>query len=171
MTAAEYQKIYRWFSARPAALRALALATQWLPRAAMALYPLLLVLLAGQAFAAPNRANFALLARAVCVPGVVFVGGTLLRHRLNLPRPYEQPGFEPLLRKDTAGHSFPSRHAMSAAVIAMAWLRVCPPMGAAMVLLTLAICATRVLAGMHFVRDVAAGAALGFALGALGMFL
>jgi membrane-associated phospholipid phosphatase len=44
-------------------------------------------------------------------------------------------------------------------------------MGAALVALTLAICATRVLAGMHFVRDVAAGAALGFALGALGMFL
>jgi membrane-associated phospholipid phosphatase len=171
MTAAEYQKIFRWFSARPAALRALTLLTQWLPRAAMALYPLLLVLLAAQAAAAPNRASLALLARAVCVPAGVFVGGTWLRHWLNFPRPYEQPDFEPLLHKDTAGHSFPSRHAMSAAVIAIAWLRVCPPVGVALVLLTLAICATRVLAGMHFVRDVAVGAALGFALGALGMFL
>jgi membrane-associated phospholipid phosphatase len=171
MTSDEYQKIYRWFAARPAARRALELLTQWLPRVAMALYPLLVALLAGQAARAPSRETIELLARAVCVPGGVFVGGTLLRHRLNFPRPYEQPGFEPLLRKSTRGHSFPSRHAMSAAVIAMAWLRVCPPVGAALVVLALAICATRVLAGMHFVRDVAAGAALGFALGALGMFL
>jgi membrane-associated phospholipid phosphatase len=171
MTAAEYQKIYRWFSARPAARRALVLLTRWLPRVSMAMYPLLLVLLAGRVAAEPGGEARALLVRAVCVPGGVFVGGTLLRHCLNFPRPYEQPGFEPLLRKNTQGHSFPSRHALSAAVIAMAWLRVCPPVGGALIALTLALCVTRVLAGVHFARDVAAGAALGFALGALGMFL
>ena len=40
---------------------------------------------------------------------ISFWGGTILRDRLNLPRPYEQPGFEPLRHKETRGHSFPSR--------------------------------------------------------------
>ena len=40
-----------------------------------------------------------------------------------------------------------------------------------MVVVALLICALRVLAGAHYVRDVAAGALLGFALGAAGMWL
>ena len=40
-----------------------------------------------------------------------------------------------------------------------------------MVVVALLICALRVLAGVHYVRDVAAGALLGFALGAAGMWL
>ena len=43
--------------------------------------------------------------------------------------------------------------------------------GACMVVVALLICALRVLAGAHYVRDVAAGALLGFALGAAGMYL
>ena len=49
-----------------------------------------------------------LIARAVFVPAFVFLGGTLLRARLNFPRPYEQPGFTPLVPKETHGKSFPS---------------------------------------------------------------
>ena len=46
-----------------------------------------------------------------------------------------------------------------------------PAAGACMVVVALLICALRVLAGAHYVRDVAAGALLGFALGAAGMWL
>ena len=46
-----------------------------------------------------------------------------------------------------------------------------PAAGACMVVVALLICALRVLAGAHYVRDVAAGALLGFALGAAGMYL
>ena len=41
----------------------------------------------------------------------------------------------------------------------------------AILAVALLICALRVLAGAHYVRDVAAGALLGFALGAAGMYL
>lgn len=112
-----------------------------------------------------------LLARAVLVPGAVFVGGSALRAALNRPRPYQQPGFTPLLPKETGGKSFPSRHALSGAVIAMAWLPVNSAVAGVLTVSALAICVTRVLAGVHWVRDVAAGAALGFGLGALGMLL
>ena len=112
-----------------------------------------------------------LIARAVFVPAFVFLGGTLLRARLNFPRPYEQPGFTPLVPKETHGKSFPSRHALSAAVLAAVWCYFYPAAGACMVVVALLICALRVLAGAHYVRDVAAGALLGFALGAAGMWL
>ncbi len=64
-------------------------------------YPVLLCLLNVQWFALLRVGSAAALtspqiARTVFVPGITFWGGTILRARLNLPRPYEQPGFEPL---------------------------------------------------------------------------
>ena len=59
----------------------------------------------------------------------------------------------------------------SAAVLAAVWCYFYPAAGACMVVVALLICALRVLAGAHYVRDVAAGALLGFALGAAGMWL
>ena len=150
---------------------------RWLPAVPFACYPLLLVLLNVRWFRllSANRAAaldfMQLIARAVFVPAFVFLGGTLLRARLNFPRPYEQPGFTPLVPKETHGKSFPSRHALSAAVLAAVWCYFYPAAGACMVVVALLICALRVLAGAHYVRDVAAGALLGFALGAAGMWL
>ena len=163
----QYAVIYRWFAARPAALTALRLANRWLPLASAGAYALLLALL-GVRLAA-GAGDMGLLARAVLVPGAVFGGGSVLRAVLNRPRPYQQPGFVPLLPKGTLGRSFPSRHALSAAVIAAAWLPVSPAACAVLAVLALALCAARVLAGVHTPADVLAGAALGFALGALGM--
>ena len=111
------------------------------------------------------------IARAVFVPGFTFWGGTILRDKLNLPRPYEQPGFVSLRRKETKGHSFPSRHALSAAVLAMVWMYFYPKAGWAMVGITVLICIGRVLTGVHHIRDVVGGAVLGFALGYAGMWL
>ena len=113
----------------------------------------------------------AVIARTVFVPGLTFWGGTILRDRLNLPRPYEQPGFEPLRHKETRGHSFPSRHALSASVLAMVWMYFYPKAGWVMVGITVLICVGRVLTGVHHIRDVVGGAALGFALGFAGMWL
>ena len=169
MTPEKYRKIHTWFSARPAALKALALCSRLLPLVQAAAYLALLALL-GFRWAA-GEDSMRLLARAVLVPGAVLAGGSALRAALNRPRPYEQPGFTPLLPKETAGKAFPSRHTLSGAVIAMAWLPVSGAAAAVLAVLAVAIGATRVLAGVHWVKDVAAGAALGFGLGALGMLL
>ena len=109
--------------------------------------------------------------RAVLVPGAVFGGGSALRAALDRPRPYQQPGFVPLLPKDTQGKSFPSRHVLSGAVIAAAWLPVSPAAAGLLAALTAALGVQRVLAGVHTPADAAAGALLGFGLGALGMLL
>jgi undecaprenyl-diphosphatase len=77
------------------------------------------------------------------------------------PRP---PHVEPLVR--TAGrHSFPSSHATSAAAAAVAFgalgARTVPPLAAA-------VCVSRLVAGVHYPSDVAAGAALGVLTARLG---
>ena len=122
MTPERYQTLLRWLEARPALKKLVIALNRWLPAVPFACYPLLLVLLNVRWFRllSANRAAaldfMQLIARAVFVPAFVFLGGTLLRARLNFPRPYEQPGFTPLVPKETHGKSFPSRHALSADV-------------------------------------------------------
>jgi undecaprenyl-diphosphatase len=77
------------------------------------------------------------------------------------PRPAH---VEPLVR--TVGrHSFPSSHATSAAAAAVAFgalgARAVPPLAAA-------VCVSRLVAGVHYPSDVAAGAALGALTARLG---
>ena len=110
------------------------------------------------------------------LPLVPFVSYPVLLCLLNvrlvqLFRPYDQPGFTPLVQKDTHGRSFPSRHALSAAVLAMVWLYFYPAVGWCMIVIALLIAVVRVLTGVHHIRDVAAGLALGFACGFVGMWL
>ena len=139
MTPERYQALLRWLEARPALKKLVIALNRWLPAVPFACYPLLLVLLNVRWFRllSANRAAaldfMQLIARAVFVPAFVFLGGTLLRARLNFPRPYEQPGFTPLVPKETHGKSFPSRHALSAAVLAAVWCYFFPAAGACMV--------------------------------------
>ena len=177
MTPEQYRKIRDWLDARPTLRQLNLFCNHWLPAVPFVCYPVLLVILNVQWFALLRVGSAAALdfmqqiARAILVPGITFWFGTALRARLNRPRPYEQPGFEPLRRKETKGHSFPSRHALSAAVLAMVWMYFYPKAGWAMVGITVLICIGRVLTGVHHIRDVVGGAVLGFALGYAGMWL
>ena len=177
MTPEQYARVRDWLDARPTARLLVLHANRWLPLVPFVCYPVLLVLLNLRWFSllssgSPDALELMQhIARAILVPGVTFWLGTALRARLDFPSPYEQPGFVPLVAKETKGHSFPSRHALSAAVLAMTWLRFFPAVGVAMVIITLLICALRVLVGVHSVPDVLFGAALGFGLGAVGMWL
>lgn len=169
MTAGRYAKLYAWFTARPRALWLLRVLNKGLPLAVAAGYAGLLIWLAW-AWRQGEMAGAQLL-RAVLVPAATFAVETAVRRTVDAPRPYEMPGFVPLIEKKTKGQAFPSRHAVSAAVIAAAWWRVSPAMGLVMALATVLICVTRVLAGAHRVRDVLAGAALGAMCGAAGLWL
>ena len=128
MTAEHYHALHSWMNAHPTAKRCVVALDRWLPLIPFVCYPVLLCLLNVRLFrllGSQRQAALdltAVIARTVFVPGLTFWGGTILRDRLNLPRPYEQPGFEPLRHKETRGHSFPSRHALSASVLAMVWM-------------------------------------------------
>jgi membrane-associated phospholipid phosphatase len=174
MAPERYQTIYKWFTARPAAKRALLIADTAVPLFLAVLYGILLgrfglawYTAAALLDEAPAAACGKMFWRVVLIPAVTLAGGTLLRNRLNFPRPYAQPGFTPLKQKEGDGCSLPSRHALSAGVIASVWTCTEPAWCPLFLVLLACVCVLRVLVGVHDIRDVVSGAALGFACGLL----
>ncbi|MEV3860300.1 phosphatase PAP2 family protein [Streptomyces sp. NPDC050095] len=111
--------------------------------------------------------------RSAWLRGTVLIAGAHLasmgvKRVVRRPRPGVDAGIEPLVR--TAGkHSFPSSHATSAAAAAVAYgalrpagAHLVPPLAAAM-------CVSRMVVGVHYPSDVAAGAALGALTARLGV--
>ena len=103
---------------------------------------------------------------------VSFVAVSVFRRALNAPRPYELYDFSsvgltpPRAKK---GRSFPSRHVHSAAVIATSLFVINPVMGIVGEVLSLLLAASRVLRGIHFVRDVVAGMLTGVISGVIAI--
>ena len=107
----------------------------------------------------------------VGVTAVGFVAVSFFRRRFNAPRPYERCAISPLIVRDGAGESFPSRHAFSAFAIAASWFAASVPVAVVLLVAAGALAVCRVLGGVHFPRDVVAGAFIGSATGALAAFL
>ncbi len=105
------------------------------------------------------------------IPGVPFALLSLFRGRVNAPRPYEALNIDPLIAKDTRGKSFPSRHVFSVFVIAMTAALLSPAATAALALAGALMAYIRVVGGVHFPRDVIAGALIGAISGAIGLAL
>lgn len=109
--------------------------------------------------------------RVLLIPAAAFIVLSLVRRKINAPRPYEVWHITPLLEKDTKGKSFPSRHVFSASVIAMAVLSVNIPGGVVLLIAAGVLSWCRVIAGVHFLKDIAAGAAVGIVVGLIGFFM
>ena len=99
MTPERYKRLTDWLEGHPALREGIILLNRWLPLVPFVCYPVLLVLLNLRWFRmlTIGRGGGALdfmqvIARAILVPGLAFGLGTILRARLNFPRPYEQPG-------------------------------------------------------------------------------
>lgn len=109
--------------------------------------------------------------KATFVPLGVFIIVTVLRLIINAKRPYEKLVYTPVVKKDTKGKSFPSRHTASAFIIAMAFLYIQTSLGVIMLILASIIALTRVLSGVHYIRDVIGGALISIITGILCFFL
>ena len=103
----------------------------------------------------------------ILVPGISFILLSIVRDRIDWKRPYEEYDIRPLIEKDTKGHSMPSRHAFSITVIAMCVLSLNVPAGIFCLLCSVVLCVVRVVGGVHYPRDVAAGFAIGLIAGGL----
>lgn len=163
MKAERYPALMEAVRRRPALAGAVRALNRLLPAAAYLLYPLGAVWL----LAARDLRLF----RFVLVPGAVFLLGTAARRAFHAPRPYQLASYEPVVHRGGTDDSFPSRHVFSAAVIAAAFWYVFPPLGALLAVTALLLAPVRVLAGVHFPRDVLAGLAFGFGAGWLGCFV
>ena len=91
------------------------------------------------------------------VPAIGFIVLSVIRKRMNWPRPYELGTFPPLLNREGKGRSMPSRHVFSAAIISTVAWGVHPLLSVLGLSLALLLAGVRVLAGLHFVRDVVVG--------------
>ncbi|MCX5385181.1 phosphatase PAP2 family protein [Streptomyces sp. NBC_00083] len=116
-------------------------------------------LAAGLAGAAVDRDRRGPWLRGTALVAAAHLASMGVKRLVRRPRP-SLAAAEPLVR--TAGrHSFPSSHASSAAAAAVAYgaLR---PAGAHLVPpLAAAVCVSRLVAGVHYPSDIAAGALLG----------
>ena len=111
--------------------------------------------------------KFLLTSKLILTPFTSFILVSVIRKCIDAKRPYEKYNIKPLFVKDTKGESMPSRHVFSITIIAMCWLYVSVPVGIIMLLLV----ASRVLAGVHFVKDVVAGFAVGIICGIAGLWI
>ena len=101
------------------------------------------------------------------LPAAGFVLLSLVRKKINHPRPYESWAISPLLAKDVSGKSLPSRHVFSSALVATAALTLWPWLGLVLLVLTGLLALVRVLGGVHYPRDVVIGYACGLLVGGL----
>ncbi|MYW68434.1 phosphatase PAP2 family protein [Streptomyces sp. SID8379] len=124
-------------------------------------------LAAGLVGAAADRERRSAWLRATALTAGAHLASMGVKRAVRRPRPAQGLGVEPLVR--TAGrHSFPSSHATSAAAAAVAYGAV-RPVGAHLVPpLAAAVCVSRMVVGVHYPSDVAAGAALGALTARLG---
>ena len=104
-----------------------------------------------------------ILVRAILVPFVSFVLLSVVRSKINRPRPYVTFDVPPIIPKDTKGRSFPSRHVFSATMIAMTYLLVSPWMwlGVIFLCVSVVLAVVRVVSGVHYISDVLAGIVVG----------
>ena len=102
---------------------------------------------------------------------VPFFVVTVLRKLVDAPRPYELYSFYETAPKRKSGSSFPSRHVFSSFVIATLSFILSPWLTAAIAIVGVALSVSRVLLGIHFVRDVLAGALIGITSGLIGLVL
>lgn len=111
------------------------------------------------------------LLRVILVPLLSFLAVTVFRRLVNAPRPYEVWDSPSLIPKDTKGNSFPSRHVFCVFIIAMATAYVCMPVAVIMMAAGVFLAIMRIIARVHFIKDVIAGAAIAVILGYIGFWI
>ena len=107
----------------------------------------------------------------IALGGAPFVIVTFARRWINAPRPYELYDFYEKRPKEKSGQSLPSRHVFSSFTVATLSYLLSPWIAAALGALGILLAVSRVLLGMHFIRDVVAGARIGIISGIIGLII
>ena len=103
----------------------------------------------------------------VFIPASGFVILSLLRKKINAPRPYEVWDITPLLDRDSLGQSMPSRHVFSATIISMVALHASLSLGGILLVFSALLGLVRVLGRVHFPKDVVIGYICGLVWGVI----
>ena len=168
-----YERITGWIRRRQHGVFLLNLINRILTCMMYILYPLLLlrILISGIRSGQIPGNGLAEFLIYLLVPGISFVLLSMIRDQINWKRPYEEHRIQPLISKNTTGHSMPSRHVFSCTIIAMCILTKSVPAGILLLCLSLILAVIRVLGGVHYPRDTIAGLFSGFAAGGILLVL
>ena len=187
-----YQHMISFLRSRPSLAKSIVVGNSIVTKAIYIAYPCLLIYLFLQQYVMPSETLFSALInapalvgahlflnypscslfwQALLVPACSFILLSIFRKCINAPRPYEVFGTEPIIPKNTKGKSFPSRHVFSIFVIGTTFMLVCPVLALGIIILILGVVLAflRVVSGVHFPRDVIAGALCGIMLALLGL--
>ena len=146
-----YERVRPFFVTHPYYLSLL----KWTNRLVTLLMPLLYFYVLWAAYLKASKTWIVL--AYLLVPATGFIIMSVIRKRMNWPRPYELGTFPPLLNREGKGSSMPSRHVFSAAIISTVAWGVNPLLSVLGLSLALLLAGARILAGLHFVRDVVVG--------------
>ena len=146
-----YERVRPFFVTHPYYLSLL----KWTNRLVTLLMPLLYFYVLWAAYLKASKTWIVL--AYLLVPAIGFIVLSVIRKRMNWPRPYELGTFPPLLNREGKGSSMPSRHVFSAAIISTVAWGVNPLLSFLGLSLALLLAGVRVMAGLHFVRDVVVG--------------
>ncbi len=105
------------------------------------------------------------LKKTLIFPAVAFLLVSIFRKVFNKKRPYETYNYEPIINKEKKGRSMPSRHTFSAGIITVTVGRYYPILVPFLWIFTGLIGLTRIVAGVHYLRDVLAAIGLAIAAG------
>lgn len=162
----QYKFVTEYFTATKARTNTIKALHDVLPIIMIVFYPLqLLYIIADKGVQNTTFMKFFL------VPLGVLLSVTIMRYIFNAKRPYEVYDYTPVVKKNTKGRSFPSRHTASAFIIAMAFLYLDLGIGIVMMLIACGVGITRVATGVHFVKDVIGGALISIIVGVFCFFL
>lgn len=117
----------------------------YFPYITFGLYPCIIIYL--------SYIHSSLLLDSIIRPSIAFILVTVFRKIVNRPRPYESMSIEPLIRHKL-GQSFPSRHSVSAFIIALVSFYVNVYLGIFACVIAVCISIGRILAGVHYISDV-----------------
>ena len=148
MTAQQYEKISAPFRDEKRT-KALKFTNKLVTALGFAAYPLLLIML----FFTAKEKLFA----AIVVPASGFILLTVIRRKINRPRPYITLDINPLIKKDKKGNSMPSRHVFSMTIIAASWYIASPSVSCILMVFSVVLALIRVIGGIHYPSDVIAG--------------
>ena len=109
--------------------------------------------------------------KLLIILGVSYVLVSIFRKKINAPRPYELYDFYDLPPKSKRGVSFPSRHVFLVFAISTLCFPLLPLPSIIVRLFAVMQAVSRVLLGIHFIRDVVCGALLGVLSSVIGLLV
>lgn len=140
-----YQKMLNYIHQRPRLKKIMIDICHYFPYIPFCIYPCLVL------FLFLNQSPLFMM--TIIKPLSAFLIVTLFRKVVNRPRPYEAMNIEPLLTHKQ-GESFPSRHTVSAFIIALMFTHVNVYLGIMALIVAIIISGSRILAGVHYISDV-----------------